>query len=302
LCCSTSSPEAGSILLSGRLSSDAPLLLVALAAGLYLWGARRERTPAWRTAVGAERLARSRRHAFAFAAGLATVALALGEPLDGLAEKLFWAHMVQHVLLLVVAAPLIVLGAPWMRLWRALPLRGRRPLARAIARDRRLAPLRWLALALGTPAVAWLALNADIVAWHVPAAYDLTLRSDAAHYFEHATFLALGVLAWAQVIDTEPFHSRLALPGRAVFAFGSMLVGWLLALGLAFSGKAWYAAYAGLRSRPGHISALADQQLAAGVMWVPASLPWAVAIFVLIYMWVADRQPLTPHASRRAHA
>jgi len=71
-----------------------------------------------------------------------------------------------------------------------------------------------------------------------------------------------------------------------------MIVGWLLALPMAFAGKPWYAHYAELRHRPGAISALADQYLAAGVMWVPASIPWSIAIFVLIYVWLSDREGL----------
>lgn len=310
---------AGSILLGGGLGDDVPLLLVVLAGVLYWRGVRRMRTSRWRGAVGPVRVRRERWRTASFLAGLATIAFALGEPIDGLSDELFWVHMIQHVMLLVVAAPLIVLGAPWMALWRALPLGFRRPVAGALARDGWAAPLRRIAHIRGLPAAAFVLMNADILAWHLPAAYDLTLRGNAAHYTEHATFLLLGVIGWAQVIDSPPYRSRLSLPYRGAFALGSMIVGWLLALPMAFASKPWYAHYARLHHRPGGISAIADQYLAAGVMWVPASIPWSIAIFVLIYTWVSDREgmakvrtrmtqpprpssPAAPEAARRVHA
>ncbi|MGN6373403.1 MAG: cytochrome c oxidase assembly protein, partial [Solirubrobacteraceae bacterium] len=280
---------AGSILLGSGLGDDVPLLMVVLAGALYGLGVRRMRTSGWRRAVGPARVARERWRTASFLAGLATIALALGEPIDGLADELFWVHMIQHVLLLVVAAPLLVIGAPWMPVWRAFPLAFRRRVARAVARRRWAAPLRATARLCSLPVVAFVLMNADILAWHLPAAYEETLRSNAAHYAEHATFLLLGVIGWAQAIDSPPYRSRLSLPHRGVFAFGSMVVGWLLALPMAFAGKPWYAHYAELHHRPGGISAIADQYLAAGIMWVPASIPWSIAIFVLIYMWVSDR-------------
>lgn len=291
---------AGSILLGPGLGGDVPLLLVLLTGGLYWLGAKRTRTPGWKRAVGRARVSREHRRTIAFVAGLVTVAFALGEPIDGLADELFWVHMVQHVLLLVVAAPLIVLGAPWMALWRAFPLGLRRPVAGGLARGGWAAPLRGIARLCGLPVAAFVLMNADILAWHLPAAYDLTLRSNAAHYAEHATFLLLGVIGWAQVIDSPPYRSRLSLPGRGVFALGSMIAGWLLALPMAFAAKPWYAHYAGLHHRPGGISAIADQYLAAGVMWVPASIPWSLGVFWLIYLWVAERKPLIDTA-RRVH-
>jgi putative membrane protein len=280
-------------------STSWPDIGIGIAAALYWLGSRRMHTPAWRRAVGPARVSRERWRTAAFFAGLLTIVFALGEPIDKWADELFWVHMIQHVLLLVVAAPLIVLGAPWMPIWRAFPLAVRRPVAGALARRRWAAPLRWIAFLCGLPVGAFVLMNADILAWHLPGAYDLTLRSDAVHYAEHATFLLFGVIGWAQVIDSPPYRSRLSLPHRGAFALGSMVVGWLLALPMAFAGKPWYAAYADLRHRPGGISALADQHLAAGVMWVPASIPWSIAIFALIYMWVADRDGLAGTRRRR---
>lgn len=277
-------------MLEGRPTDNAPLLIACLAGVMYWRGGRGYRAARRLGTIAPDRVRMERWRAAAMIAAVLAAVLALQEPVDALAGELFWMHMVQHVLLLAVVAPLAVLAAPWMRLWRALPLTLRRTLARWAVNGVTAAPLRALTRALGHPLVAWALLACDLIAWHVPAAYDLTLRSEAVHYTEHASFLLFALLAWGQVIDSPPFHSRLQAPYRVAFAIGSMGVGWGLALMLAFASQPWYSAYAALGHRPGGISALTDQHLGAGVMWVPASLPWALAVFVLVYRWVPDVQ------------
>src|SRR5207302_1329458 len=123
-------------------SIEPPLLYVGLAAVLY-WLGGRDRPPPTRD---------DWRRTAAFAGGLVTIVIALDSPLDGDADKLFWAHMLQHVLLLTVAPPLILLGRPWPRMWRALPFEWRVRTGKAMARSRAAAPLR----ALARPLPAWL--------------------------------------------------------------------------------------------------------------------------------------------------
>jgi putative membrane protein len=275
------------IVINPELAGNIPLLVVVVTAAMYWWGGRRQR-----------RWARRRPgQTLAFAGALAAVVLALGEPIDGLADQLFWAHMLEHVLLMVVVAPLLVVAAPWMRLWRAFPLGFRRPVARSLAHSPWTAPVRGLGI-LGRPWIAFLALNIDMLAWHLPAAYDLTLSSEPVHDLEHLTFVAFSVVAWAQVIDSRPFRSRLDEPRRIAFAWGCMAISWVLAMVLAFSARPLYPAYADLAHRPGGLSALTDQQLAAGIMWVVASLPWSFLIILLVYRWMgrtgADAPPPDP--------
>ena len=127
--------------------------------------------------------------AASFAAGLLTLVIALDSPIDTYADQLFWVHMLQHILLLTVAPPLILLGRPWPRMWRALPLSTRTAAGRTIAArvsgpssaevDRR-------------PGVAWVLFNAAIVAWHIPVAYNATLTSPPIHNLEHAMFFFPG--------------------------------------------------------------------------------------------------------------
>src|SRR5881227_1299708 len=102
--------------------------------------------------------------------------------------------MIQHILLLVVAPPLLALARPWNRMWHGMPLGFRRPVARAVAQSPRLSPLRRAASVLQDPLPSWLLFNVTLVAWHIPAAYDATLNSQFIHALEHATFFGTALL------------------------------------------------------------------------------------------------------------
>jgi putative membrane protein len=273
-------------------TTDPALLWVILAASLYWLGGRGVRPPRsaarrWRTA--------------AFLTGLATIVVALASPLDGWADKLQWAHMLQHVLLLLVAPPLLALARPWNRMWRGLPLDLRRGVAHGITQGRWSAGLRRTARFLGDPVPSWLLFSVTLAVWHIPFAYDATLRSPLVHAAEHALFFGTGLLFWTRVIDSPPWRSPLADGARAVYVASAMVVGWLLAIVLALSTSPLYAPYAAEASRPG-ITALADQQLAAGVMWVPGSIPFTIAIMFVVYRWLEPKRSREPAQRARALA
>src|SRR6202035_520077 len=137
----------------GSWTIQLPLVYVAIAAMLY-----------WVGGQGYRRFDNQPLRTASFIAGLATIVLALDSPLDGYADQLFWVHMLQHVLLLTVAPPLVLLGRPWPRMWRALPLGPRTRAARTLARGRWTAPLR----ARARPLPAGIVFNAAVVAWHIP--------------------------------------------------------------------------------------------------------------------------------------
>jgi cytochrome c oxidase assembly factor CtaG len=273
---------------------QAPFFLALGAAVLYWLGGRRQ-------ARGRREDPDERLRSAAFYAGLLTIVVALDPPLDDLADKLFLAHMTQHLILLMVAPPLIVFSAPWLRLWRPLPLGFRRTVAKSVVRGRSAAPLRALGRLLSRPVPAWIAFNGLLVAWHVPALYDLTLSSAAVHDLEHATFLVAGVLFWLQVIDSKPVRARLGYGARAVYLTAALLVSWVLALVLAFASSPLYHAYAQLPRRPGGLSAIADQQLAAGMMWVPGSIPFTIAIVWALYRWLEPTADPAVAARRNGH-
>jgi cytochrome c oxidase assembly factor CtaG len=268
-------------------SFNPPLVLVIALAVLYWLGKRRTMTPA-----GREREHRLRN--VCFHASLVVLAIALSSPLDALSEKLFWAHMVQHVLLLVLVPPLMVLARPWVRLWRALPLATRRSLGRSLALGERMAPVRLTLRTLGAPIPSFLLFSTVLLAWHLPAMFDATLRSEALHALEHTLFFGTALMFWKQVIDSPPLHAPLGSPQRVGYVVGAMVVSWALAVVLAIAPHPLYAHYAHEVARPGGISAMADQQIAAGVMWVPGSISFVIVIFVYVHRW------LTPASIREA--
>jgi cytochrome c oxidase assembly factor CtaG len=226
--------------------------------------------------------ARDRTRAASFYGGIATIMLALDTPVDAYADRLFAVHMAQHVLLLTVAPPLLVYGRPWPRLWQPLPVAARRAAARAFAAG---APL-------ARPRVALVVLAATIGVWHVPALYDETLRNNLVHQLEHLSFVLAGIGFWAVILGAPPLRARIDGARRCLYLVLALVPGWILAVVLAFARAPLYS-YASLEHRPGGISALADQQLAAGVMWVPGSVVYVATACWALYAW------LDPEGSRR---
>jgi cytochrome c oxidase assembly factor CtaG len=266
------------------------LVSLAVAAAWYARGAKRPKLYPLprrrRTHLPAVRSA-------CFYTGLLIVGVALDSPLDDLADKLFWAHMLQHVLLLTAAAPLIALGAPWLPFWRPLPLRFRRGAAHAFATGS-LSPVRRVAVLLGAPLSAWLLFNVDIAVWHVPSLYDLTVHNNAVHYVEHFSFIVFGILFWARAVDSPPLRRGMNRIRELVYLVSAATASWLLAIVLAVAQHPLYGAYADLAHRPGGISALADQQLAAGMMLGPGSVAFAIAVFYGIYAWLGTEDKPQP--------
>ncbi len=260
-----------------------PLALTCAAFVLHLLGERRAAI-----LTGRPRDRRARRRAMTFYAGLATTAVALATPIDAFAQKLLWVHMIQHMLMLTIAAPLIVLGQPWRSLWRPLPLGFRRKVARAVVRSPRCAPLRALGRVAGSPLGAWVIFVVGLYAWHWPAAYDLALQNTWVHALEHITFITCAILFWAQVTATPPSQRRLSTLQRAAYVFSASIPNVALAAVLAFTPEAIYPFYTHLLNRPGGISALQDQQIAAGIMWSAGDLPFGIAIVWLLYRWLSD--------------
>ncbi|MDP9258598.1 MAG: cytochrome c oxidase assembly protein [Actinomycetota bacterium] len=270
---------------------EPPLFAIAVAVFLYMLGMRKR----------VSRRRGPRTEAALFAAGLIALVLAYDSPLAALDDELFWVHMTQHMLLFAVAPPLILLGRPWATIARSLPVGVRRRITFGLVRGTWSAPLRGAARRLTGPTSALVLFLGTLVAWHLPALYDATLDSFAIHELEHALFLAAGLLYWSQLIDSPPFRSRLGFLQRALYATAGMAICSALGLVLAFAPSPLYPGYADLASRPGGISALADQHLAGGVMWVPGSISFTVAIVIFAYRWLDETaQDGRRHASALA--
>ena len=244
--------------------------------------ARRE--PAWR--------------ALAFVAGLMT--LVAPELLSQAAQQLFWAHMDQHLLLLTVAPPLLLLGAPWTQALRGVPLGVRRWAARALYRGPAAGALRatWRTLRSPRPVVA--IFLANLWAWHLAAFYQLTLTNPVVHHVEHALLFLTGLALWALLVDSPPLLAGLAPTARVAVATVATMGCWAMSVVLAFAPYAFYSGYYTLASRPGGFSALTDQQLGAGMMWGPGSIPLAIVVFTSLAAWLKS-EPEPPVPALRAH-
>jgi cytochrome c oxidase assembly factor CtaG len=134
--------------------------------------------------------------------------------------------------------------------------------------------------------VAFVVFSASLLAWHVPALFDATLRSGAVHALEHIMFVGTAMLFFKQVIDSPPLHAPLGAAQRAFYTVGGMIVAWVLAVILAIAPQPLYDHYAHLATRPGGLSAIGDQQIAAGIMWVPGSVTFVIVILSYVHRWL----------------
>ncbi len=265
-----------------------PLVVVPVlaAAGLYLEG--------WRTVSRRMPGRFGTRQLVATMAGLASILAALTSPLDALSALLFSAHMTQHMLLMLVAPPLLWMGAPVAPMLLGLPRSVRRTVIRALA----VPEVRQLSHVLTDPAVDWVAFIVVFWAWHVPALYDLALRSDGWHHVEHACFLVTALLFWRPVI--LPWPTRSSWPRWALIPYLALadLQNSVLAAILTFSDHVLYPTYAAV-PRIWGLSALEDQAIAGVLMWVPGSLVFLLPVLWLVATGLAAPAPSLRHATPR---
>src|SRR5262245_36087020 len=227
-----------------------------------------------------------------FTSGLIILWLAIASPLDAFSGLLLSAHMVQHLLLMSVAPPLILLGTPFVPVLRGLP--------RRFARDGVGPFLVWPALrragnAVTHPVNCWVVMAVTLFAWHVPAAFDLALRSPAWHQFEHACFFGASLLFWWTVV--RPFPSRLQWPLWSVplYLLVADLLNTTLSAILTFSDHVLYRHYLEVPGLFG-TAALADQIRAGVIMWVPGSLVFLIPAALIAIEYLSPRRLLVrPH-------
>jgi putative membrane protein len=238
-----------------------------------------------------------------FYLGMAGLMIAVASPVDYWSDEYLTAHVVQHILLSFVAAPLIVLGAPWLPLLRGLPLPVRRAFGRLVQRtqDRAQAPaagpvrrrplgsLRWL---LARPLTSVLLFNVTMVFWHFPGPFDLALRNDGAHiWLEHGTFFGLGLALWMQVFGSYPFRPLLDGPRRVLALVGTNAVMVIVAMTLVMFTHNLYPWYA-----QGHTLAQqdADQQIAGSILWACGEITFLPSILFTVASWLRQRTPEAP--------
>jgi putative membrane protein len=267
-----------------------PLMLLGLGltAALYARGVQ----AVWRSA-GRGRGVRVWEVA-AFMFGWAVLGLALVSPLHRLGSTLLSAHMVQHELLMALAAPLLVLGRPIVALLWALPLSWRRTAGDLAGA----APVRNSWQWLTTPLVAWTLHALAIWLWHMPSLYQVTLRSEVVHTAQHLSFLGTAVLFWWSLLQIR--EGRLGRPGAVIYLFTTALHTTLLGALLTFSDRPWYPLY-GASTPAWGFTALEDQQLAGLIMWVPGGLAYLFGALAVAASWLSQH-PQASVSGRRVTA
>ena len=229
----------------------------------------------------------------AFLGGLAVIAVALLSGIERYDTTLFSIHMVQHLLLMLVAAPLLALAAPVTQLLRVASPAWRRRIVRLLHSG----PLA----ALGHPVVAWVTFT--LVMWisHFSPLFDAALENEAIHDAEHVIFLGAGLLFWWPVIGADPVRRRLSYPVRALYVLLQMPPSSFLGMLITFATGPLYPHYATLGS-PYGIDALADQQLAGGIMWLGGDVIFIGAVLLAVAAWMRHEERHTIAAERRADA
>ena len=223
----------------------------------------------------------SRLQVVGFISGTGVMWLALASPIDAMSEALFSAHMVQHLLLLVVAAPLMVIGAPILPFMWAMPIGARKGVGKW---RRRNSWVRATVHRLTSPSVVFALQSVALWLWHLPAMYQLALRNPAVHAIEHLSFVITASMFW-WVLAQPVGRRRVNVGGGLLMIGGTLAQGAALGALLTFSKTAWYPAHTNGALLWG-MTALGDQQLAGLIMWVPAGLAYLGAAAVLFVRWM----------------
>ena len=241
-----------------------PLVVCGTAAVLYALG-RRGKVRVWRE--------------LSFYSGVALAFVVLERPFDDWADTWLSVHMSQHIVLMTVVPPLVVLGRPWPRIWLPFPLAARRAVGGALSRS---PSFRRGAGFFVRPWVALAVQSAMVAVWHVPRLYDAAAENEWIHVLEHVCFVVPALVFWGALLDAPPVRARIDHLHRTVWFTAAMIPSWILAVVLAFAPEPLYAAY----------PSMTDQQIAAGIMWVPGSLTYFVAALAAFYLWLeAEPQP-----------
>jgi putative membrane protein len=259
------------------------IVFLVLTAALYLSGLRQMKTKpsGWQIA--------------SFVTGIAVLALTLLSPLHQLGTQLFSAHMAQHELLMLIAAPLIVLGRPEIPILWAVPKKIRRPIVHGPAMKMLVQSWRILTI----PIAAWLIHGITIWIWHVPTLYQATLESEWIHATQHFFFLITALLFWWTLLAGRANMQH----GVAVaYVFTTAVHTSVLGALLTCSTRLWYPIYEG-RTEPWGLSALQDQQLGGLIMWVPAGVVYVALGLWLFAAWLreSDKRLAYTYSSELLH-
>jgi cytochrome c oxidase assembly factor CtaG len=215
-----------------------------------------------------------------FAGGWLSLLLALNSPMHEISEQLFWVHMTQHEILMLISAPLLVLSQPAAPMLFALPERWRAPVANVS--KIKIIERAWLLIS--APIAAWLLHAAALWVWHAPKLFDATLQSEWVHAAQHISFLGTALLFWWTLFHKHA--GRLGYGGAILYVFTTAVHTSVLGALLTFAPHAWYAPYTQTAQLWG-LNALQDQQIGGLIMWIPAGTLLTIVALVLLAKWMS---------------
>ncbi|MBV9761957.1 MAG: cytochrome c oxidase assembly protein [Acidobacteriaceae bacterium] len=225
-----------------------------------------------------------------FWAGWLSLVAALVSPLHPLGEQLFSAHMVQHEILMLISAPLLVVSRPLIAFLWAMPFEWRRKLGRW----RKTALVRGSWLWFTAPLTAWWIHAIAIWAWHAPPLMEAALKSDLVHSAQHLSFYLSAMLFWWALFYA---HGRRAYGSGVLYIFTTAAHTGILGALLTFAPHLWYPSYAHTTQAWG-LTPLEDQQIGGLIMWVPASVVYLIAGLYLFAAWMKESDLVLERADR----
>ena len=233
----------------------------------------------------------------AYWAGLIVLAASLMSPIDYLGGQLFFMHMLQHLLTMMVAAPLLLLANPFPFMLWGVPRGPRHAIGGLFTRD---SLLRRSLIVVTRPAVAWMIFLTVYLGWHEPLLYNLALRRDWVHDLQHITFFLASMLYWWHVIGAGPrIHGRFPVWARMGYLIGTIPPNMMTGVAIAFSSTVIYTYYESVPRLWG-FTVLQDQMIGGVIMWIAGSMMFLLAALLVLATLTRDRDelPLRPPQER----
>jgi putative membrane protein len=223
----------------------------------------------------------------AYLGGLAVLWLALMSPIDVLSSQYFFMHMIQHLLLVMIAAPLLLIGNPMPIMLWGLPSTLRLEVGQWLRPD---ATFRRVVAAVTRPGLVWLYFVVAVVGWHDPNAYNATLESDIVHDLEHISFFGTAILFWWHVTGVAPrMHKRLSTGARIGYTLAAVPPNAITGIAISFASAPIYTYYETV-PRLGSMTVMQDQMLGGTIMWIPGSMMYLLAALILVAKLVREEE------------
>lgn len=221
-----------------------------------------------------------------FFLGMTFLVLAILSPIMYWAMVYLWMHILFHILVMIAAPPLIAFSKPWRLMELGVPDRFKPLLADLVSASKRKGPFRFAVRTITNPKFDLVYFELTMIAWFIPQMMTWAVENKYAMMAMHFTFITSGMLLFTHLIDSEPYNSRIKDPVKRLGIIGVCAVtGWLIAMFMGFAPHAWYPVYAAIPGKS--MSPIADQQIAASLLWVLCMEPLLYSAYYNIKLWIS---------------